>query len=74
MASTQMTARTLREAGEAIRRERMNRGLSPEQLGYEAKVSGRTVRRIEDGARPTVRVMFQLAKVLDCKVVDLWPL
>lgn len=73
MASKELTARSLREAGASIREQRLNRGLSPEQLGHLAGVSGRTVRRIEEGKRPTVRTMFQVAQILDCEVVDLWP-
>jgi DNA-binding XRE family transcriptional regulator len=74
MASNQLTARSLREAGDEIRQRRLNLGLSPEQLGAAAEISGRTIRRVEDGKRPTVRTMFQIAKHLDCQVTDLWPL
>lgn len=74
MASSQMTQRSLREAGQQIRELRLNRGLSPEQLGAIAQISGRTIRRIEEGKRPTVRIMFLLAQEFDCEVVDLWPL
>lgn len=74
MASTQTTARSLREAGSAVRELRLNRGLSPEQLGIKAEVSGRTIRRIEEGRRPTVRTMFLIAQEFDCDVVDLWPI
>lgn len=74
MASNQMTAQSLRKSGQSIRERRLNLGLSPEQLGYRAEVSGRTIRRIEEGKRPTVRTMFLLAQEFDCEVVDLWPL
>jgi transcriptional regulator with XRE-family HTH domain len=74
MASIMSTARSLREAGAAVRELRLNRGLSPEQLGHKAEVSGRTIRRIEEGKRPTVRTMFLLAQEFECEVVDLWPL
>lgn len=50
----------------------MDHGLSPEGLGHEINVSGRTIRRIEDGARPTVRVMFALSLYFDFKVSELW--
>jgi transcriptional regulator with XRE-family HTH domain len=72
MTSTTATRRSSREAGRAVREMRMNRGLSPELLGAEINVSGRTIRRIEDGARPTVRVMFALASEFDVEVADLW--
>lgn len=52
---------------------RVNEGLSPEELGREVGVSGRTIRRIEDGARPTVRPMFLLAQHFGVEVTDLWP-
>lgn len=53
---------------------RINRGLTPETLGAEVGVSGRTIRRIEDGHMPTVRVMFALASYFEMEVVDLWRL
>jgi transcriptional regulator with XRE-family HTH domain len=53
---------------------RVNKGLSPEALGNRVGVSGRTIRRIEEGKRPTVRTMFLLAQEFECEVVDLWPL
>lgn len=74
MASSQLTTRSLWEAGQSVRERRLNRGLSPEQLGHKAEVSGRTIRRIEEGKRPTVRTMFHLAREFDCEVTDLWPL
>lgn len=67
MRSTTQTASRLKEL-------RINRGLSPEQLGARVGVSGMTIRRVEGGKHPTVRTMFLLAQEFDCKVVDLWPL
>lgn len=67
MASTTLTGRKLKEL-------RINRGLSPEQLGGKLGISGRTIRRVEEGKRPTVRTMFALAREFDCEVTDLWPL
>jgi transcriptional regulator with XRE-family HTH domain len=71
-----LTARNLKEAGQELRQLRLNRGLSPEQLAHQLspteKVSGRTIRRIEEGKRPTVRTMFNLAQFFDCEVTDLW--
>lgn len=74
MASLTSTRRDLREAGEFIRISRRNLGLSPEQLGYEIGVSGRTIRRIEDGHRPVVRTAFLLASYFDAEVSELWPM
>lgn len=51
---------------------RLNEGHTPETLGYEIGVSGRTIRRIEDGHRPTVRTMFALANHFNAQVTDLW--
>lgn len=52
---------------------RLNEGHTPESLGHEIGVSGRTIRRIEDGHRPTVRTMFLLANHFGLQVTDLWP-
>jgi transcriptional regulator with XRE-family HTH domain len=61
--------------GRKIRARRRSRGLSPEQLGDLAGVSGRTIRRIEEGstALPNVRSQFLIAQELDCELIDLWP-
>jgi len=62
-------------AGTDIRELRLKRGLSPEQLGHRVGVSGRTIRRVEEGrTKPTVRTMFLIALEFECEVVDLWPL
>lgn len=75
MSSTQMTNRRGNVVvGRRLRELRVNKGLSPEALGGRVGVSGRTIRRVEDGKRPTVRTMFLLAKEFDCEVTDLWPL
>lgn len=73
MASQVLTRRSLRETGRDLREMRLNRGLTPEDLGALVHVSGRTIRRIEDGHRPTVRVMFAIASEFDMEVVELWP-
>lgn len=71
--SSILTARSLKEAGHAVREMRVNSGLSPRELGYAVGVSDRTISRIEDGHRPRVRTMFLLASFFDCEVTDLWP-
>lgn len=54
---------------------RIDRGMSPEQLGYAAGVSGHTIRRIErDGVVPTPRVQFLLARALDMRPTEVWSL
>lgn len=74
MASITPTRRSLRDAGREIREMRTNEGLTPELLGMKIGVSGRTVRRIEEGHRPTVRTMFLLASEFDLEVSELWPM
>jgi DNA-binding XRE family transcriptional regulator len=53
---------------------RINAGLSPNDLAYKAKVTGKTVRMVEAGFVPTPRVQFQVAAVFGLKPLDLWPL
>ncbi len=54
---------------------RVDRGLSPEQLGYLAGVSGHTIRRIEaTGAIPTPRVQFCLGTQLGHLPSEIWRL
>ena len=71
--STALTTRRSNVTGRRLRTLRINRGLSPEQLGNRVGVSGRTIRRVEDGAHPTVRTMFLLAQEFELEVSDLWP-
>lgn len=52
---------------------RYDAGLSPEELGKKVRVSGRTIRRIEDGHRPTPQVAKKLAKHFDLKPTELFP-
>lgn len=73
MPSVTQTPRSLRRAGETIREARRNQGLSYEVLAHEVGVSGRTIRRIEDGGRPQLRVAFALANKFGLQVCDLWP-
>jgi transcriptional regulator with XRE-family HTH domain len=60
--------------GHKLKVLRHERGMSPEALGLRIGVSGRTIRRVEEGKRPTVRTMFLIAKEFDCDVTELWPL
>lgn len=58
-----------------VKSRRIDAGLSPEQLGYMVGVSGHTIRRIErDGAIPTPRVQFLIAKHFDSRPTDIWRL
>lgn len=72
--SAGLTTRQGNQAGAKLRSLRRNQGLSPEQLGYAIGVSGRTIRRVEDGMVPTVRTMFALAEWAGMEVVELWRL
>jgi len=57
-----------------LRELRFNAGLSPEQLGIKAEVSGRTVRRLEEGQMPTPRVAKKLADHFKVAASDLFPI
>lgn len=48
--------------------------MSPEQLGAKVGVSGGTIRRVEDGTKPTPRTMFLIAQEFELQPTDLWPL
>ena len=68
-----------RQAAELIRKLRIDEGLTPEDLAHQIArdgggiVSGRTVRRIEsEGAIPTVRIQFALARHFGMVPSDLW--
>lgn len=70
-----MCMKRTRSAGYKLHELRVNAGLSPEQLGYRAGVSGMTIRRIErGGCKPTPQTMFRLASEFDLDVIDLWPI
>lgn len=74
MLSTSVTKRQLNVTGRQLFEMRRSLGLSPEQLGYRVGCSGRTIRRIEEGKKPTVRTMFLIAKEFDREVGELWPI
>jgi transcriptional regulator with XRE-family HTH domain len=58
--------------GLAVREYRTRRGLSQEQLGFEADLHRTFVSDIERGARnPTVRTVWRLARALAVKPSDL---
>lgn len=69
------------QAAELIRRLRIDEGLTPEALAFAiardgaGTVSGRTIRRIErEGAIPTVRIQFALARHFDMVPSQIWGL
>lgn len=53
---------------------RINKGLSPNELGHVVGVSGNTVRLAEEGHLPTPRVQFALAAFFGKQPTDIWPL
>lgn len=54
---------------------RVNAGLSPNELGLAAKVSGKTIRDAEEGRIvPLPRTQFQIAEVLGKRPTDIWPI
>ena len=54
---------------------RINQGLSPNDLGRLARVSGKTIRAAEAGELlPMPRTQFAIAEVFGCKPTDIWPL
>lgn len=53
---------------------RINAGMSPNDLGYRAGVSGKTIRFVEAGHVPTPRVQHAIASVFELQPLDLWPL
>jgi DNA-binding XRE family transcriptional regulator len=65
--------RTLTPDGEAIRRSRLELGLTPEQLGAKIGRHPQTIRGLERGAIPKVSEILahQLARALGKKVPDL---
>lgn len=59
-----------------LRELRINAGLSPNELGYRAGISGKAVRAIEDGTvrRPRPRTQFAIAEVFGLLPLDVFPL
>jgi DNA-binding XRE family transcriptional regulator len=53
---------------------RFNEGLTPEQLGEACEVSGRTIRRLEEGIRPSPSIAKKLADHFKVKPSEIWPL
>lgn len=53
---------------------RINRGLSPNDLGRLAGVSGNEVRLVERGFIPGPRVQFAIARVFGMDPTALWPM
>jgi DNA-binding XRE family transcriptional regulator len=52
---------------------RFDEGLTPEELGEKCHISGRTIRRIEEGTKPSPRVAKKLADHFKVKPSEIWP-
>lgn len=71
------------EAGEWIKRQRRDLGLTQEgladairedpRLGYRYEISVRTIHRAEQGHKPRIRGQFAIATVLGSSPTELWP-
>lgn len=59
-------------ARQRIHEHRVRLGLSPEQYGYRIRVSGMTVRRVEQGYKPFLSTQAKFASDLDTTVDDLF--
>lgn len=53
---------------------RINHGLSPNDLGREAGISGKTVRLAEAGFMPGPRIQHAIASIFGLKPTEIWPL
>jgi DNA-binding XRE family transcriptional regulator len=53
---------------------RIDKGLSPNDLGHRAGISGKTVRMAEAGITPRPRVQHAIASVFGLRPTELWPL
>jgi transcriptional regulator with XRE-family HTH domain len=60
-------------AGLSLTKLRFDAGLTPEELGDLCGLSGRQVRRIEEGTTPTPRIAKKLADHFGVKPSDIWP-
>lgn len=55
-----------------VRRHRVRLGLSPEQYGQRIRVSGMTVRRVEQGYTPFLSTQAKFAADMGMGIVDLF--
>lgn len=57
-----------------LRELRIQAGMSPNDLAFRARISGKTIRMAEAGFIPSPRIQFAIASVFELKPLDLWPL
>ena len=63
-------ARTTKQAGEAVRRERKKRGLTQQQLGAKIHRRQATISKLEAGEPATeLRVLFDVLAALDLEIL-----
>jgi DNA-binding XRE family transcriptional regulator len=56
-----------------IRAKRIRAGKSPEKLGEELGLNGKTIRNIEAGERPSLTTALKLAEWVGKDVLDVFP-
>lgn len=65
---------TRRTPNRRLQALRINKGMSPNDLAYQAGTTGKTIRLVEAGHVPSPRLQFQIAGVFELLPLDLWPL
>ena len=68
------TRKTRRAPNTELIAARVNKGLSRVDLERLTHVSRETIRLAEAGWTPGPRYQFAIAKALDCRPLDLWPI
>lgn len=63
---------SMEHARKRIHEHRVGLGLSPEQYGYRIRVSGMTVRRVEEGFKPFLSTQAKFAADLGTTIADLF--
>ncbi|MBN8867527.1 MAG: helix-turn-helix transcriptional regulator [Solirubrobacterales bacterium] len=56
-----------------LRKERMDRGLSLDQLSEKIDVPRNTIARVERGTEPVPQTKLKIADFYGHKVTDIWP-
>lgn len=56
-----------------LRRERIDRGLSLDQLSEQCGVPKNTLSRVEHGAEPVPATKLKIANFYGCRASDIWP-
>ena len=56
-----------------LRKERLDRGLTLDQLSEEIKVPKNTIARVERGTEPVPKTKLRIASFYGLKPSDIWP-